>query len=233
MGSVAGIEVRRLDPSEALAAARLHREVLSMEFLSQGGEAFLARYYRAWCRTEAGRALAAVTEDGALLGVLLGSVDPRQHVEQMLRRDGVVLGLLLVAHGLSHPSFGRALVATRASRYLRGVLRVLSRRLAARVATPSSAPHEASVHGRRAVEGLAEVTHLCVAPAAQGRGVGRALLAAFEDEARHAGAEVVELVTPPDLAARRFYEHLGFEAVGALRSRSGEPFVRYRHRLAS
>jgi hypothetical protein len=39
------------------------------------------------------------------------------------------------------------------------------------------------------------------------------------------------LVTPPDLAARGFYEHLGWIADGEMTSKSGEPFVRYRFAL--
>ncbi len=36
------------------------------------------------------------------------------------------------------------------------------------------------------------------------------------------------LVTPPDLAAAGFYEHLGWQRTGELTSRSGEDFVGYR-----
>jgi hypothetical protein len=45
---------------------------------------------------------------------------------------------------------------------------------------------------------------------------------------KNAGLNELVLVTPPDLAARTFYEHLGWRYAGKLTSRSDEDFVRYR-----
>lgn len=76
-----------------------------------------------------------------------------------------------------------------------------------------------------------QVTHLLVAPWQQGRGVGRALLATIEELGRQSGLDDLVLVTLPGLAAGGFYERLGWSADGAVTSRSGEQFVRYRYRL--
>jgi GNAT superfamily N-acetyltransferase len=52
---------------------------------------------------------------------------------------------------------------------------------------------------------------LYVTPARRGHGLGRALVNAALQEARHRGADTMEIaVDEPDLAARRLYESLGF-----------------------
>lgn len=58
---------------------------------------------------------------------------------------------------------------------------------------------------------------LCVAPELRGRGVGRALMAYAEDRvfARH--PNLFLMVSDFNVAARRFYERLGYAAVGEIR----------------
>jgi ribosomal protein S18 acetylase RimI-like enzyme len=52
---------------------------------------------------------------------------------------------------------------------------------------------------------------LAVSPAAQGRGVGRALVDACLDRARALGVRTIRLSTQPDMtAAHRIYEKIGF-----------------------
>ncbi|HEY5025466.1 MAG TPA: GNAT family N-acetyltransferase [Acidimicrobiales bacterium] len=76
-----------------------------------------------------------------------------------------------------------------------------------------------------------EITHLMVKPDMRGGGVGKELLAEACRVGQRSGLDDFVLVTPPDLAARAFYEHLGWHFAGELNSRSGEPFVRYRFPL--
>jgi len=55
------------------------------------------------------------------------------------------------------------------------------------------------------------LAELYVVPARRGNGVGRALLEAALDHARHSGADRIDLGTSDDdVAARRLYESLGF-----------------------
>jgi ribosomal protein S18 acetylase RimI-like enzyme len=69
------------------------------------------------------------------------------------------------------------------------------------------------------------VADLAVAEHAQGRGVGRALLATGEDWARERGYELLGLtVLATNTGARRFYEHLGYrEDTVALVKRVARP----------
>lgn len=216
-----GGAVRTLRREEATASAALHRRVLDMEFLARCGPAFLACYHRVWIASPAGLSLVATDDEGRLVGVLLGSLDPASHVRFMLRRGGWRLGLHLGAYAVVHPRLGREVLLTRGRRYARGLVRNLHGR-------NPGAPKAPALP----VRAIGEVTHLMVAPEAQGSGVGRALLVEAQRRSRAHGLDELVLVTPPDLAARRFYEHLGWHADGELESRSGEAFVRFRLPLA-
>ena len=55
------------------------------------------------------------------------------------------------------------------------------------------------------------LAELYVTPGRRGQGLGRALMEAAIQEARHRGADTMDIgVDEPDLAARRLYESLGF-----------------------
>lgn len=70
----------------------------------------------------------------------------------------------------------------------------------------------------RAVAGEAELLTIAVDPAAQGRGQGRLLLAAFEARARGGGADVLFLdVAEDNLPARALYEAAGWQDAGRRR----------------
>ena len=67
---------------------------------------------------------------------------------------------------------------------------------------------------KRLDERACEIKRMYVAPAARGRGVGRALLAALEEMARELGYAVARLDTgAKQPRARRMYERAGYVAV--------------------
>jgi len=235
------IAVRRLTRADVVQSARLHGEALDMEFLARCGPGFLRAYHRAWLDSPDSLALAAVDDEGCVVGVLLGSLHPAAHYRAMVRRHGASLALWLAGRSVVHPALARELLVTRAYRYVRGLTRMLTgsfrvpqlfRRRGAGAASdgaPSSAAAVPGGHSEPAT--VAEVTHVMVRADARGSGVGRALLERAEDEARRSGLGEMVLVTPPDLAATTFYEHLGWQRVGELTSQSGEQFFRYRFDL--
>ncbi|HET9078295.1 MAG TPA: GNAT family N-acetyltransferase [Acidimicrobiales bacterium] len=228
MTAVAGgvgeqLRIRTLQPGDAPASAGMHLEVLSMEFLARLGPRFLTAYHRAWIRSPAGLALGAEDGSGRLVGVLLGGLDPAAHYGWVLRRSGPGLALRLAGVAVAHPVLARDLIATRAVRYARA----LWLHLVDRPARPGAVAAPATPAPQR----VGEITHLMVGSDGQGRGVGRALVREAEERARAARLARLVLVTPPTLAARGFYAHLGWVEDGTLTSRSGEEFIRFRRDL--
>lgn len=70
----------------------------------------------------------------------------------------------------------------------------------------------------------AEVKRLMVRPAARGRGAGRALMAAFEAEARRLDLPVARIETGPDLPeALTLYRRLGYRETGPFGSYAPHP----------
>ncbi len=214
------VSVRELSPADIKAAVKLHLAVLDMEFLSRFGPSFMRAYYRAWTTTPGSMSFVAVDDTGRVIGVLLGATDPATHVRAMVRDHGVALARSIAVAAAVRPRLARDLVVTRAGRYARGVARlILARFRRTAVAPPAGSPR------------VGEVTHVLVDPAAQGGGVGRRLIDAAIATARAASDDELVLVTPPDLAARHFYEALGWRSDGEMTSRSGEAFLRFRYPL--
>ncbi|MGC8512725.1 MAG: GNAT family N-acetyltransferase [Acidimicrobiales bacterium] len=194
-----------------------------MEFLARFGPGFLAEYHRAWVRSPCGLALAARDRQGRLIGVMLGSLDPASHYKAMLTQSGPQLAARMVASAATRPRLAYELAVTRSGRYSRALLRHLRARFTldrGGAGTPSTPSADS---GSR----IGEITHLMVDPAVQRSGAGRALVDRTVELARSAGLDKLVLVTPPDMAARRFYDALGWTAGSELTSRSGEKFVSY------
>ena len=226
------VSVRPLRRGDVAASSRLHRDVLDMEFLARCGDGFLRCYHRAWIDSDDGMALAAVNDGGEVVGVLLGALRPDRHFRSIVRHYGAALAFWLMVRALSSPRFAKELFATRVLRYVRGLIRMLHASRAGHVRpnqssalTRADATDTTSPSDPRPTIG--EVTHVMVRMDGQGSGIGRALLEEARNTGQHAGLDELVLVTPPDLAAGTFYEHLGWERVGDLKSRSGEEFVRY------
>ncbi len=219
--------VRPLASTDCAPAAELHSEVLGAEFITRMGTRFLETYYRAWADADGALALVAASPEGRIDGVLLGALDPPAHTASMVRRHGWRLGARVLAATAGDPRLARDVLVTRAARYAEGLLRV------ARHPPRQATPRSGTAHGVPPEQGgTGEITHLLVAPAAQGRGIGRSLVATAEQAAVAAGLGELVLVTPEDeWGARRFYERTGWSAAGDVTSRSGEHFVRYRRCL--
>lgn len=222
LGRAAPVSVRPLSVGDASTAVRLHLDVLGAEFISRLGPPFLRAYYRAWIEAEDALALAATGPTGTIDGILLGAVDPSAHTAAMVRRHWPSLVAHLVVAAARDPRLARDLLVTRAVRYVQGIARV-ARRSRRHLPAPTPTPSVDVAAG-----GTGEITHLLVAPSAQGRGIGRALVTAAEDAARCAGLRELVLVTPvEEWGARRFYERIGWQVDGEVVSRSGERFVHF------
>lgn len=125
--------------------------------------------------------------------MVFGIVGPRAHARWVLRRHGPKFVLLGVAAMVTRPRMAARFVRTRTSRYRQA----WRRRKAPAAVEPSGQP--------------AVLSHVAVAPGAQGAGLGSQLVRAFADAARAAGCARVVLTTleGPDGAAG-FYRWEGW-----------------------
>lgn len=216
-GTYTAHETRPLAPGEARAAAELHVRELPHEFLTRFGPGFIGRYYRAFVESPHAAALAVTDPDTERLGgVLLGTFDTGAHYAFLVRRHGVALAGHAALQALGHPALARDLIRTRLHRYLRGIFR--------------------SVNFERRPEGAPErvgfMAYIAVAGDRRSRGMGGALIEAYEDLARNRGLDRLELVTLPDeRGAGPFYSRAGWVHESEITSRSGETYALYSRSL--
>lgn len=227
------VSVRPLRPTDLPNAVTLHLQELESQFVARFGPRFLRRYYRAYLDSPYGLALAAVAgdpevpapADGAVLGVLLGAVNPRAHYAHLVRHDGPALAGRMALGALARPPLAAELLRTRGWRYARGTVRLLANR---------RGPGSPRGRGPSAPESPAgpascgEVTVVVVSPQARGRGVGRALLDAAAAAAWLGGAARLELVTlAGEGSAAAFYERLGWQRAAGVVEHAGERYMRF------
>jgi GNAT superfamily N-acetyltransferase len=137
--------------------------------------------------------------DGVLRGFVLGSLNPDRLNSVALRRNPFGTLVSVVTGVVTHPSSTMLL--------LESVRR----------------PEEA-LYDRQAPS----LVYLAVTPEARRAGVGRALVDAFSERMRAAGAAHYDLSVDEDNApAIAFYERLGFKAIGSYRE-FGATHRRYR-----
>lgn len=221
--------VRSLTHEELREAAWLHTRELPHEFLTRFGPGFLARYYRAFVESPYATAL---TVPGAaanrLDGVLLATFDTPAHYALLVRRHGLALAGHAALQALRRPVFARDLLRTRLLRYARGIGRGLGRGLGR--GTVRSAGSEEGTDA--SPERVGFMTYVAVAADRRGRGIGGSLLGAYEEQAREAGLERLDLVTFPDeRGAGPFYSRTGWTFSEEIVSRSGERYALYTRAL--
>lgn len=175
----------RCEPRLAVELARLHAQAFPGFFLTGMGEWFLREYYHTVLTYELGLTLVAVQRE-TIIGFAAGFLDPSGFYSHLRHRSGRFLW-----------ATARAVIRRPAMvpRVLAGVGRMKRK-------VPAAAD-SASV---------CELASLAVSPEAEGRGLGRALVAAFAEAARAQGAARIELTTDAHENERvnRFYRSLGF-----------------------
>lgn len=211
--------VRPADSTDLRDTAQLHLAQLPGGFFARLGPGFLRHYHATFLASPHAVAFVASGSDGTV-GFLVGTLDNRPHYRFVVKRLGVRLALRAGAAMLGRPALLWLFLRTRALRYARWILRypLRSRRAPAATATGPTAAVAAPT--------VAVLTHVAVSDAAQGNGTGRALVAAFLDAARAAGADEARLVTTAGGPAERFYDRLGWIAGEVRPAGGGEGMVR-------
>ncbi|MFB9236881.1 GNAT family N-acetyltransferase [Plantactinospora siamensis] len=193
-----GDDLRRPDVP---AAAALHLRAFPAFFMASLGAPFLREFYHGFVDDPDAVTVVGRADDGRLLGVVVGTLDPGRFFGRLLRRRG----LRFAAVG--------ALAAVRRPRTAVRLLRAVAYR--------GEVPGDASG---------ALLNSICVDPTAEHAGHGRRLIAAWWDRARERGATSAFLVTDATGNDRvnDFYRRAGWTLVDAYTTPEGRRMNRYR-----
>ena len=165
-------------------AVRIHLQGFPSFFLSLLGPRFLREFYSSFLADSVGMGFVASDSAKQVIGVVVGSVDPRGYFTRLLRRRWWAFCLACAGAVARRPSCVPRLF--RAVRY--------------RGDAPSGPVR-------------ALLSSIVVSPAAQGRGVGKLLIRVWVEEARRRGASGCYLATDADNndAANGFYLSLDWK----------------------
>lgn len=238
------IDVRPLSSDDLGFAADLHLQRLPHGFFTRLGPRFMRTYYRSFIDSPHAVALIAVRASHRT-GVIVGTVNNRNHYSWTLRNMGWELGLVGLLALLARPRVLALFARTRLRRYARAGLRMLrSHRPGATRSAPATAasstagstepsgatPADGSSGGATTPSPeVAVLTHVAVDPSASGSGTGRRLTDSFRRAVASAGASEIRLVTlAGDEGASGFYRRLGWHHVADRSGGDGSSVSEYR-----
>ena len=214
-----GVRVTRLLVHDLPDVATLHARVLPPSFFASLGPRFLRRYHESFLASPHGIGLAA-TQQQQLCGFITGSSAAVEHSAWVVRHRGVRLAAAALVAMLLRPRVLLHFLASRMSRYARGLHRRLRHR---------SSPVTA---GSGPARQPAVLAHVAVHSAWQRMGLGEVLVRAFEREVASHGGRVVELVTLDGAqGAAAFYERLGYSSDRVREDDEGRRWVYLRKTL--
>lgn len=204
-----GAKVRAVGADDLDFCAALHAETLPHGFFAELGHRFLRAYLATFVASPHAVALLLTAHDEPV-GMVVGILRPRAHTRWVVRHRGTRLALLGCLALATRPRLALHFARTRIARYRRA----WGRRSAAPAAEPPEQP--------------AVLSHVAVAPGAQGQGLGAQLVDAFVDAARAAGSPRVVLVTlAGESGAAGFYRARGWLESGRSHDFDGEPVIEF------
>lgn len=215
---------RQVVAGELVRLAAIHAVQLPDGFFVRFGTRFLAAYHGTFLAGPYAAAL-SVGPPGAPSGFVLGTVDNPRHYRWLVRNAGPLARSGFVALSV-RPGLAYELARTRGRRYARSVLRLLRHRASTGGASRRTGRADGSVPGPAPV--VAVLTHVAVAPDAQGSGLGRVLVEAFVADARARGADEIRLITHAHTQAPGFYRRLGWTSLGERAASDGSLVEEFR-----
>ena len=200
-------DLREVGTDDLDLCAALHAETLPHGFFAELGHRFLRSYLATFVASPHAVALLVTAED-APVGMVVGMLRPQAHARWVVRHRGVRLalvgGMALVARPRLAVRFGR----TRITRYRRAWGRGRTSPVPGQAVQP------------------AVLSHVAVAPGAQGAGLGGQLVHAFVDAARNVGCPRVVLTTLTGAnGAAGFYRRQGWIESGQHRDFDGQLMI--------
>jgi ribosomal protein S18 acetylase RimI-like enzyme len=224
-GSADGFVSRPVGIEDLARLAAIHAEQLPEGFFVRFGLRFLTAYHRTFLVGPHAIAL-SVGPLGAPLGFVVGTWDNPRHYRWLARNAGPLVRSGLLALSV-RPSLAYRLVRTRGGRYARSVFRLLRHRAASAGASRRAGSAEGGATDGPAAT-VAVLTHVAVAPHAQGTGLGRVLVEAFVAHVRTRGADEIRLIAHLDTPAPGFYRRLGWSSLGERTASDGSLVEEFR-----
>ena len=198
--------VEKMDHSAIGKAVELHIECFRDSFLTSMDHDLLARMYENYVTSQLGRAYIYV-EDGEVIGLVAGAINPSVYNSQMLREKGFHILWPLLKRVFREPK----VLVSMARRNFGGFFR----------------PDESEDAYRKA-----SLDVICVKEERRGGEIAQKLAEAFLDELGKSGVlNVVLGVSPKNIRARRFYEKIGLKHVRTDTRPDGEQVCIYRAKL--
>lgn len=196
-----GFDIKPANASHLDQMVQVHLAAFPGFFLSLMGPRFLRTLYQGFMQQRSGLAYVAI-QNGQVLGFVVGTLEPQGFFKALLKARWWAFGLASLAGLLKSP-----LVVARKIVYA----------LFYRGEALPDYPHAALL------------SSLGVAPAAQGTGLGKALVLHFNQQVRLAGGNAVYLTTDSvgNMRANQFYNKLGFQLAGTCNRPGGRVLNRY------
>ena len=201
---------RQVVPDELARIAAIHADQLPDGFFVRFGARFLASYHATFLAGPYATAQ-SIGPSGTPLGFVVGTSDNARHYRWLVRNAGSLAWAGAVALSV-RPGLAYRLLRTRGGRYVRSLLRLLRNRAATRASSQRDTDVVGPVGAAPPV--IAVLTHVAVAPEAQGTGLGRVLVEAFVAHARTQGADEIRLIAHLHTSAPGFYRRLGWSSLG-------------------
>lgn len=227
------VVVRPATYADLPAMARWHCRHLPHGLFPLLGERFVRHWHATFIGSAHGIALVAEwlgAPDPVPVGFLVGSTDQVRHVEDVIRRHRLRLGLLGLFALLGRPRLWRHFLRTRSRAYTKRLLRRPSPLAGSH--SPGVLPVEKAAADPDQKPHIAVVTAIVVDPAARGSGAGKALVRSFTMQATVAGAPEAQLATMSGTAGTgQFYGNLGWHRIDEHRTRDGAVMCTYRYRF--
>lgn len=194
------VQLGALTPADVHPVARLHRSAFPTFFLSTLGEGFLVEFYRGFLTDDSAVTVVARDAGGSVQGAVVGTTEPAGFFRRLLVNRWRGFLVASIRAVFVHPA---------AAPRLLGALRY-------RGDTPGSA-------------GGALLSSICVAPSAQGTGLGRRLVDAWTHEVSARGVETAYLTTDAEHNDRvnHFYQAGGWKVSDHYTTQQGRAMNRY------
>jgi ribosomal protein S18 acetylase RimI-like enzyme len=201
MSSLDDLQWERMASRHLPRVAALHEACFQGYYLTRFGSSFLQAMYGWYVSSPQAIAHVALDGTGQALGFVAGTTEASTYHRSLFRHSGGALLTALLRLLLSHPLRALGLVWERKDMLPRALWALFSR-------SPEAAPAENE-------SPAASLVSIGVLPSHRRRGIARRLSQVFLVEAGERGCTLVSLsVREDNVAARRFYESLGWEKTG-------------------